>query len=174
VLALIIATVIYMSVSITAVSVLPYRELSESKAALVDVVKRAAPWFPPIVFTGISIFAVSNTVLLNFVMGSRLLYGMSRQRMLPAALGRVHPARRTPHIAIFILMIIVMTLAVSGDRRNVAAAAGRIRGSQRGFNRVEISSKRAEGRVRGSGGCAVPGSIGVPFADRCARVWRRS
>ncbi|HYO11362.1 MAG TPA: APC family permease [Tepidisphaeraceae bacterium] len=118
--ALIIGTVIYMAVSITAVSVLHYSELAKSPAALVDVVRKAAPWFPPILFTGISIFAVSNTALLNYVMGSRLLYGMSRQGLLPAPLGRVHATRRTPHVAIGVLLLVVTALALSGDIRQLA------------------------------------------------------
>ena len=120
--ALIVGTVIYMSVSITAVSVLHYSTLAESKSALVDVVRTAAPWFPPLLFTAISIFAVSNTALLNFVMGSRLLYGMSRQRLLPTRLGKVHPVRRTPHVAIAVLLVVVVTLALSGDIRELAEA----------------------------------------------------
>lgn len=121
-LALLIATVLYVLVAITAVSVLPYRELGQSKAALVDVVREAAPAFPPILFTAISIFSVANTALLNYVMGSRLLYGMSRQGLLPARLGRVHPGRRTPHVAILVLLVIVLALALSGDIRQLADA----------------------------------------------------
>jgi amino acid transporter len=121
-LALLIATVLYILVALTAVSVLPYRELSQSKAALVDVVRKAAPAFPPLLFTAISIFAVANTALLNYVMGSRLLYGMSRQGLLPARLGRVHPVRRTPHVAILVLLVLVLALALAGDIRQLADA----------------------------------------------------
>ena len=34
------------------------------------------------------------------LMASRLVYGMSREQVLPAALGRVHEKRRTPYVAI--------------------------------------------------------------------------
>ncbi|NUQ01963.1 MAG: amino acid permease, partial [Armatimonadetes bacterium] len=95
VLALLVVTVVYLAVSITAVSVVPYAELAASKAPLVEVVRRAAPGFPAWLFTAISLFAITNTALLNYIMGSRLLYGMSRQGLLPAFLGRVHPVRRT-------------------------------------------------------------------------------
>ncbi len=121
-LALVIATALYILVAITAVSVLPYRELGQSKAALVDVVRKAAPAFPPLLFTAISIFAVANTALLNYVMGSRLLYGMSRQGLLPARLGRVHPVRRTPHVAILVLLVLVLSLSLAGDIRQLADA----------------------------------------------------
>jgi amino acid transporter len=111
-----------MSVSITAVSVVPYQQLAKSGSALVDVVRTAAPWFPTWLFSGIGAFAVANTALLNFVMGSRLLYGMSRQGLLPRPLGRVHATRRTPHVAIAVLLVIVVTLAMLGSIRPLAEA----------------------------------------------------
>jgi len=79
------------------------------------VVRRAAPWFPPRVFTLVSLFAISNSALVNYIMGSRLVYGMAGQGLVPRVLGRVHPTRRTPHVAIFTLMVIVLVLALAGD-----------------------------------------------------------
>jgi len=40
---------------------------------------------------------------------------MAGQGLVPRVLGRVHPKRRTPHVAIFTLMIIVLVLALAGD-----------------------------------------------------------
>jgi APA family basic amino acid/polyamine antiporter len=45
-------------------------------------------------------FAVANSALINMLMASRLLYGLARQGVLPHVLGRVHPVRRTPWVAI--------------------------------------------------------------------------
>ena len=45
-------------------------------------------------------FAVANSALINMLMASRLVYGMSREHVLPAVLGKVHATRRTPYIAI--------------------------------------------------------------------------
>jgi amino acid transporter len=45
-------------------------------------------------------FAVANSALINMLMASRLVYGMSNERVLPAVLGKVHHSRRTPYIAI--------------------------------------------------------------------------
>jgi amino acid transporter len=45
---------------------------------------------------------------------TRLLYGMARLGLLPAVLGRVHPRRHTPHVAILVLLGVVLVLAVSG------------------------------------------------------------
>lgn len=120
--AMILATLIYMAVAITAVSVMPWRELAASKAPLMEVAHRAAPWFGGIdkVFGMITIFAIGNTALLNYLMGSRLLYGMSGQGLLPRVLGKVHPVRRTPHVAIVVLFVIVSCLILIGGVKQLA------------------------------------------------------
>lgn len=117
-----ISSLIYMLISITAVSVVPPMELASSKQPLVDVVVKAAPWMPPSIYSFISMFAVTNTFLLNFVMGSRLLYGMAHQGLVPAALGKVHAKRQTPYVAIFVVLAIVLVLAFSGDVTSLARA----------------------------------------------------
>lgn len=122
--AMILATLIYMAVAITAVSVLPWRELAASKTPLMEVAHRAAPWFGGIdrVYLGITIFAIGNTALLNYLMGSRLLYGMSQQGLLPSALGKLHAGRGTPHLAIIALFGIVSLLILSGGVKPLAEA----------------------------------------------------
>ena len=120
--AMILATCIYMAVAITAVSVVPWQELAKSDAPLMEVARRAAPWFTGIkpVYGAITIFAIGNTALLNYLMGSRLLYGMSRQGLLPAVLGSVHPVRKSPHIAVAVLFGIVSLLILSGSVKQLA------------------------------------------------------
>ncbi|MES2997686.1 MAG: amino acid permease [Verrucomicrobiota bacterium] len=122
--AMTIATVIYIAVSITAVSVVPWQSLAESKTPLMDVAHHAAPWFAGIdkVFFFISIFAIGNTALLNYIMGSRLLYGMSNQGLLPRMLGKVHPRRHTPHVSIAALFAVVVALILVGEMKQLAEA----------------------------------------------------
>ena len=56
-------------------------------------------------------FAVANSALINMLMASRLLYGMSRgERVLPGPLGRVHPGRRTPWVAIIFTTVLAVGL----------------------------------------------------------------
>jgi APA family basic amino acid/polyamine antiporter len=116
------SSIIYMLISIIAVSVIPAGELAGSQQPLVDVVKKAAPWFPTSIFSVIAMLAVSNTALLNFVMGSRLLYGMSTQKLLPSFLKSVHPKRSTPHRAIGVVLGILLVLALLGDISALAKA----------------------------------------------------
>lgn len=120
--AMLTVSVIYIAVSITAVSVVPWQELANAPGPLRAVIERAAPWFPAIGFTFITIAAVANTALVNYVMGSRLLYGMSRQGLLPAALGKIHQSRRTPHIAVAVLFVVVVGLQLAGNITQLASA----------------------------------------------------
>lgn len=120
--AMLIAAIIYVAVALTAVSVVPWDELAEAPGPITEVMARAAPIVPPILFTAITIFAVANTGLVNFVTASRLLYGMSRQHLLPRHLGKVHHGRRTPHIAILVLFLILVPLALLGTITELAAA----------------------------------------------------
>jgi len=101
-------------VVVVATSVVAPTTLADSDAPLLTVVQRATDAIPDRLFTLIALFAVANTGLLNFIMGSRLIYGMSRQGLLPAALATVHPSRRTPHLAILLVLIVALALALSG------------------------------------------------------------
>ena len=123
VFALTVATLLYISVAVTAVSVVDYRELAKAPAPLSAICAKAAPWLPPRTFDFITMFAVANTVLINYIMGSRMLYGMARQGLLPAVLGRIHGKRNTPHIAIATLLVLVLILAVSGGEDAVKQLA---------------------------------------------------
>lgn len=122
--AMIVATIVYMAVAITAVSVVPWSELAKSPAPLMEVAKKAAPWFGGLdrVYLFITIFSIGNTALLNYLMGSRLLYGMSHQGLMPKLLGKVHAVRKTPHIAVLTLFGIVTVLILSGGVKQLAEA----------------------------------------------------
>jgi amino acid transporter len=121
-LAMGLAALLYMAVAITAVSVVPWAELAEAPGPITEVVRRAAPVLPSIVFTAITLFAVANTALVNYVTASRLIYGMSQQGLLPARFGSVHAGRRTPHVAIVALLLVVVPLALIGTIADLAAA----------------------------------------------------
>lgn len=116
------AAILYIAVAITAVSVVPATDLAAAPSPLTVVVSKAAPWINPLLFTLITIFAVANTALVNYVTASRLVYGMSRQGLLPSLLGKVHAKTKTPHIAIMLLFVILALLALYGTIGNLASA----------------------------------------------------
>ena len=115
-----IAGVIYVLVSWLATQVLNPAALSASGAPLLEVVQRAQPNFPGVIFTVIALFAVLNTALLNFITASRLLFGMSRDGLLPAWFSKLHATRATPYRTIVVILPIVISLALSGTLQFLA------------------------------------------------------
>lgn len=108
-----IAGIVYILVSIVAVALVPVGELQASDTPLVEVVKAGAPGLPiDEIFPFITMFAVSNTALINMLMASRLIYGMARQHVLPPGLGVVHPTRRSPWAAIIFTTVIAFGLII--------------------------------------------------------------
>jgi amino acid transporter len=106
-----IAGVVYVVVAIVAVALVPVGTLEASETPLVEVVKAGAPNLPiETILPFISMFAVSNTALINMLMASRLIYGMSRQHVLPPVLGLVHPKSRAPWVAILFTTLIAFGL----------------------------------------------------------------
>ncbi|MBU8546211.1 MULTISPECIES: APC family permease [Roseomonadaceae] len=120
--AMLVATLLYIAIAITAVSVVPWRELAAAPGPLAEVMARAAPWLPGWFYVAITVFAVANTALLNYVTASRLLFGMARQGLLPKALAAVHARRRTPHVATLALLPVLVALILAGDIGQLAAA----------------------------------------------------
>lgn len=120
--ATVLAALLYVAIAITVVSVVPWRELSTAPSPLTEVMRRAAPGFPPWIMTAIALFSVGNTALVNYVTASRLVYGMARQGLLPERLGLVHEVRATPHIAISVLFVVLVPLILIGGIGDLAAA----------------------------------------------------
>ncbi|TWS19319.1 APC family permease [Tsukamurella asaccharolytica] len=93
---------IYVLVAFCAVALVPVGSLADGDTPpLVQVVAAAAPDLPfAQLLPWISMFAVANSALINLLMASRLVYGMSRQGVLPSFLSRVSARRRSPYTAI--------------------------------------------------------------------------
>ncbi|MBD2083424.1 APC family permease [Trichocoleus sp. ST-U3] len=145
-----IAGIIYVLVSWLAVQVISSAELAASKAPLLEVVQRSQPNFPAVIFSLIALFAVLNTALLNFVTASRLLYGMSREGLLPSWLGKLHPRRATPYRTLVVILPLVIFLALSGTLQFLAGTTATLILAM--FSLVNLSLlviKRQEPRTTG-------------------------
>lgn len=119
-LALGIAGSVYIIVAWLCTQVVSPADLAASNAPLLDVVQQAEPNFPQVVFTVIALFAVVNTALLNFVTASRLLFGMAREGLLPAWLGKLHRQRSTPYRTLLVILPIAIFLALSSTLQFLA------------------------------------------------------
>jgi len=111
-----ITGIVYVLVSISAIALVSPEELGEGETPLLKVVQAGAPSFPVEVFGFITMFAVANSALINMLMASRLIYGMSREHVLPPILGKVHATRRTPYVAIaFTTLLAIALLTFVGE-----------------------------------------------------------
>lgn len=82
------------------------------ETAIVKAAESFMPFFGVmlIIFGGLlsTISALNATILAS----SRVAFSMSRDRVLPQSLSRIHRARRTPHIAIAVTGVFVLVLAM--------------------------------------------------------------
>lgn len=111
-IAIVVSTVLYLLVALVAVLALPPAELAASRAPLALIYERATG-SPPTLIALVSLFAVVNGALIQIIMSSRVLYGMSREGWLPEALGKVSPVTRTPLAATALVGATVLVLAVA-------------------------------------------------------------
>jgi basic amino acid/polyamine antiporter, APA family len=112
---LLVAGAIYLLVTTVATVVVPTARLAASDGPLLEVVQTDPLNLPTKLFSAIALCALANGALINMIMASRIVYGMAREGILPAGLGAVHGARRTPFVAIAATTAIAVVLIVSGD-----------------------------------------------------------
>jgi basic amino acid/polyamine antiporter, APA family len=114
------ASVIYLLVAFTAAMTVPLDVLTESTGPLLEIVQRGLEWDASRLFSAIAMIAVSNTMLINMLMASRLLYGMANQGVLPHPFSWISP-RRTPWFAIiFTTALSILLLLTTDDLANLA------------------------------------------------------
>lgn len=115
-----LAGVIYLAVTVLASIVVPTPQLVGSSGPLLEVVKAGPLNVPPKLFAVIALFALSNGALINAIMASRLVYGMSQEGVMPSLFARVHSRRRTPTAAIIFTTLIAVGLIATGDVADLA------------------------------------------------------
>ncbi|HEU0101228.1 MAG TPA: APC family permease [Mycobacteriales bacterium] len=113
------AGVIYVLVAMSAALVVPVATLAGADAALLEVVRAdVLPGNVDVllkIFAVIAMIAITNTTLVSVVTQSRILYGMGRVDVVPAVFARVHPTRRSPHIALMFSAVVVAVLLILGE-----------------------------------------------------------
>ena len=109
------ASIIYLLVGFTAAMTVPLDVLTESSGPLLEVVHIGLPDYDAgTLFSVIAMIAVSNTMLINMLMASRLLYGMANQGVLPAPFAWVSP-RKTPWFGILFTTALSILLILTTE-----------------------------------------------------------
>ena len=107
--ALVISTILYALVAISAMLIMSPDRLAASDAPLADVFQ-IATGKSPVLITVISLCAVINGALIQIIMATRVFYGMSNRQWLPDILGYIHPKTQTPVIATILVGLIIFVL----------------------------------------------------------------
>ena len=115
ILSVAISGIIYMLVSLAVVRVVNWEELGASSAPFALVAERALGSQAHILLSSIALFAITNTVLITLVTGSRVFYGMAKEKVFPVILGKIHFKTKTPWMAIIVIMIASIVFSMIGD-----------------------------------------------------------
>jgi APA family basic amino acid/polyamine antiporter len=119
ILTLVISMVLYILLALIFASMPNRGELAASKAPLAELFASATGRSGAAIATMAAI-AMINGILVQIIMASRVIYGMSREQLLPAILGRVHVERQTPVIATSLVSGAILLLGLLVPLRQLA------------------------------------------------------
>ena len=116
-----ISTLLYLLLMMSALLTLSPQTLQDSRAPLATLYQ-AHTGRSPAVIGIIALFAIINGALVQMIMTSRVLYGLSSRQQLPAVLGRINARTRTPLIATALATSLMLGLALYGRLAGLATA----------------------------------------------------
>ena len=104
-----IGTLIYCTVALVLVGVVPWQHVDQNAALLAALAPLHNPWLDAIITIGV--IAGTTSVALTSLLGqSRIFYVMARDRMLPPAVAHVDPRFKTPARMTIVTGLIVALL----------------------------------------------------------------
>ncbi|MDA7948760.1 MAG: APC family permease [Hyphomicrobiaceae bacterium] len=124
-LTLLISTLLYVLVVSVAVLSVPIEGLAKSTAPLGFVYEQVTGG-SPLVISAVAIVATLNGIIVQMIMASRVLYGLSSQGDLPAIIGRVNRVTRTPLVATGLVVGIVLLLGLVFPIEGLAEMTSRV------------------------------------------------
>ena len=124
-ISIVLSTVVYVLVGLSALGLVDWQVLGESVAPLAEVALAGWGEGAFVALSAIALFATSNTVLIVLISTSRVVYGVSKEEYnsFPSAFARVHPTRRTPYVAVTLVAVVTIPFALVGDLGFVAGLA---------------------------------------------------
>lgn len=106
------AMVLYALVAIASLSVLSADQLAKSGAPLATVFEQTSNIGFPLI-TIIGLFAIVNGIIAQIIMSSRVLYGLSREKLIAGWFGQVNPKTKTPINTTVLVSIIMLAGALT-------------------------------------------------------------
>lgn len=110
ILAVVCSTILYVWVAAIALRHLPMDQLSNSSAPLADIVTQSGYSYSTISI--IALISVINGALVQMIMASRVLYGLSQQKMAPAIFSNLNSKTQTPVWGTAVVGILLLGFAL--------------------------------------------------------------
>lgn len=120
IISIIVTTIIYILVGISAVNVIPSQGLASEEAPLAAIAEVVFGKNSFIILSGIALFSTFNTTLMMLLSGSRLIYGISREKALPKIFSSVSKRTLAPGVAILAVVIGAILFLFIGDLKSIA------------------------------------------------------
>jgi basic amino acid/polyamine antiporter, APA family len=118
-LSIAITTVIYVLVSLAAITLASPAELAASTAPLTLAIEKVWPGAARLL-SAIALFATANTVLITLIATSRLSFSLARDHVLPAIFARVSFNNSTPMISAILVFVASASFLPLGDLKILA------------------------------------------------------
>lgn len=112
IISIIVTTIIYILVAISAISLAGWQELYMSKGPLATAAQKVSGNLGIVTLSAIGLFATANTVLMMLISGSRMIFGISnvKKSQLLKYLTKVHIKRKTPWVSIVTVMLAAIAI----------------------------------------------------------------
>jgi APA family basic amino acid/polyamine antiporter len=105
-----ICTILYVSVCLVMVGVVPYPDLNVSYPVSVAIKATGRTWLDVMIILG-AVLGMTTAIIGCLLSQSRIFYSMSRDGLLPKIFSKVHPKRHTPYVNNIILGLITVVAA---------------------------------------------------------------
>ncbi|HET7372037.1 MAG TPA: amino acid permease [Gemmatimonadaceae bacterium] len=105
-----LCTVLYIAVAVVLIGIVPYAKLNVADPIAVGIEATGLTWFSPVVKVS-ALFGLFSTMLVQLLGQTRIFFSMSRDGLLPAIFGRVHPRFRTPYLSTWLTGVAVSVAA---------------------------------------------------------------
>ena len=102
-LALLVSTALYLLVVVVSTTLVSPSDLAESEAPLTLVIERSGA-SQGVLLSTIGMIAAMNGVIVQIIMGSRILYGLATEGWIHSRFARVHRAYQTPVTATLVVL----------------------------------------------------------------------
>lgn len=162
---MLIVSAFYLAIHLVAQGTLP--DLGASETPIASAGRRFLGASGGALLTLGAIVSIAGTCSVSMVAGSRMLYALGQQGMLPGAVSWLHPAYKTPWIAIFLFAGVSWLFAISGTFSYLAVLTSAARLVFYSVTCLAVIRLRKGNTA----GFALPGGPAIPFLAVAMGVW---